>query len=151
MRVMADHQQESVCITIDTRQFSREAVLKAGYWFTEDLYIEFSPSTCDDSFELVLRLKHPTPTLQRPAPKPLNELVGEFRNALIESQLRIQVQRETSGVRELLIAKAFAEAGVLEGDPPGSFGDPVLASVAFAERNLVPVQQLTPQPGGKQE
>ena len=87
----------------------------------------FRPPTIEHLFEVVLRPKCPSPTLDNPAPKTLDELASEFRNALIDSELRIQVQRETSGVRELLLAKAFAEAGVLESSPPGSFNDPVLA------------------------
>jgi len=117
----------SLTLTLDSRQFSRDAALKAAYWFSKDLYIDFPPSATEKMFEVVLRAKYPTPTLDNPAPKALDELASEFRNALIDSELRIQVQRETSGVRELLLAKAFAEAGVLESSPPGSFSDPVLA------------------------
>jgi His-Xaa-Ser system protein HxsD len=119
--------EASLTLTLDSRQFSREAALKAAYWFSKDLYIDFPPSATEHLFEVVLRAKYPTPTLDNPAPNTLDELASEFRNALIDSELRIQVQRETSGVRELLLAKAFAEAGVLESSPPGSFSDPVLA------------------------
>jgi His-Xaa-Ser system protein HxsD len=119
--------EASLTLTLDSRQFSREAALKAAYWFTKDLYIDFPPSETEHLFGVILRAKCPTPTLDNPAPKTLNELASEFRNALIDSELRIQVQRETSAVRELLLAKAFAEAGVLESSAPGSFDDPVLA------------------------
>jgi His-Xaa-Ser system protein HxsD len=118
--------EASLTLTLDSRQFSREAALKAAYWFTKDLYVDFPPSEREHLFEVVLRAKYPTPTLDNPAPKALDELAAEFRNALIDSELRVQVQRETSGVRELLLAKAFAEAGVLESSPPGFFSDPVL-------------------------
>jgi His-Xaa-Ser system protein HxsD len=118
--------EASLTLTLDSRQFSREAALKAAYWFSKDLYIDFPPSATEHLFEVVLRAKYPTPTLDNPAPNTLDELASEFRNALIDSELRIQVQRETSGVRELLLAKAFAEAGVLESSPSGSFSDPVL-------------------------
>lgn len=126
--------EASLTLTLDSRQFSREAALKVAYWFTRDLYIDFPPSTTEHLFEVVLRAKCPTPTLDNPAPKTLDELVSDFRNALIDSELRIQVQRETSGVRELLLAKAFAEAGVLEGSPSGCFSDPVLAAGEEATR-----------------
>ena len=119
--------EASLTLTLDSRQFSREAALKAAYWFTKDLYIDFPPSEAGHLFAVVLRAKCPSPTLDNPAPRTLNDLASEFRNALIDSELRIQVQRETSAVRELLLAKAFAEAGVLESSPPGSFSDPVLA------------------------
>jgi len=119
--------EASLTLRLDCRQFSREAALRAAYWLTKDLYIEFPPGESEHTFEVVLRSKCSAPTLENPVPKALDELASEFRNALIDSELRIQVQRETSAVRELLLAKAFAEAGVLESSPPGSFSDPVLA------------------------
>lgn len=118
----------SCTLLVDSRQFSREAVLRAAYWFSNELYVEVPVSNSEHSFEVVLRSKCSRPTLENPSPTALDELVSEFRNALIESELRIQVQRETSSVRELILAKAFAEAGVLESSPPGSFSDPVLAA-----------------------
>lgn len=119
--------EASLTLTLDARQFSREAALKAAYWFTKDLNIEFPPSDTEHLFEVVLRAKCSSPTLDNPAPRTLNDLASEFRNALIDAELRIQVHRETAAVRELILAKAFAEAGVLESSPPGSFSDPVLA------------------------
>ena len=118
----------SCSLLVDSRQFSREAVLRAAYWFSNELYIELPVSNSEHSFEVVLRSKCLRPTLENPSPAALDELASEFRNALIESELRIQVQRETSPVRELILAKAFAEAGVLESSPPGSFSDPVIAA-----------------------
>ena len=124
--------EASLTLTLDSRQFSREAALKAAYWLTKDLYIDFPPSATEHLFEVTLRAKFPTPSLENPAPKSLDDLAREFRNSLIDSELRIQVQRETSGVRELLLAKAFAEAGILESGPPGSFSDLVLSVGATA-------------------
>jgi hypothetical protein len=37
----------------------------------------------------------------------------------------VEIQAETAAIRELIIAKAFAESGVLEDSPPGTFRDPV--------------------------
>jgi len=129
----------SVTITVDSRQFSRDAALKAAYWFTKELYIEFLPSPSEHCFDVILRSKSEVPTLEDPSPRSLDELASEFRNALIDAQLRVQVQRETSAIRELLLAKAFAESGVLENKPPGSFDDPVSA-VANTASDLVVIR-----------
>ena len=49
--------EASVTLTLDARQFCREAALKAAYWFTKDLNIEFPPSEREHLFEVVLRTK----------------------------------------------------------------------------------------------
>lgn len=137
--------RESINLRIDSRQVSRDAALRAAYWFTKELYIEFPPSESDRTFEAILRLKDSVPTLDNPNPRSLGDLASEFHNALIDAELRVRVQRETSAVRELLLAKAFAEAGVLESNPPGSFVDPVLASeMSTGESELVVISRNGP-------
>jgi His-Xaa-Ser system protein HxsD len=118
----------SITLVLEACQFSRDAVLRAAYWFSRDLYIEFPASEADSTFTVILRPKTTAPSLDDPDPKSLADLASEFQNALVDSELRVRVQRETLAVRELLIAKAFAEAGVLEDNPPGSFCDPVLSA-----------------------
>ena len=118
--------KDKVVVTIDLSQFSRAAALRAAYWFTKDLFIEFPPSESSQTLEIVLCAKPVAPSLDNPRPKTLDELTREFRNALVDAELRVRIQEETSGVRELLLAKAFAEAGVLEDSPPGEFSDPVM-------------------------
>lgn len=56
---------------------------------------------------------------------PLREIEGEFRNALLDYELRRQVDAQTGRVRDLLVAKAVAEAGTLDDPPPGTGNDPV--------------------------
>jgi His-Xaa-Ser system protein HxsD len=129
----------SIALRLETRQFSRDAVLRAAYWFSKDLYFEFPPSEGESTFSVVIKAKNTIPTLDDPKPKTLGQLVSEFQNALVDSELRVRVQKETSSIRELIIAKAFAEAGVLEDGPPGSFDDPVLAAEKSTKSNLVTI------------
>jgi His-Xaa-Ser system protein HxsD len=129
----------SITLQLETCQFSRDAALRAAYWFSKDLYVEFPPSEGELTFAVVLKAKNTIPTLDDPKPKTLGQLASEFQNALVDSELRVRVQKETSAVRELLIAKAFAEAGVLEDDPPGSFDDPVLSAERLPKSNLVTI------------
>jgi His-Xaa-Ser system protein HxsD len=132
-------ESRSLTLVLEARQFSRDAALRAAYWFSKDLYIDFPPSEGESTFTVVLRPKTTVPTLDDPSPKSLAELASEFQNALVDSELRVRVQRETSAVRELLIAKAFAEAGVLEDNPPGSFYDPVLSAKETTKPNLISI------------
>jgi His-Xaa-Ser system protein HxsD len=48
-------------------------------------------------------------------------LVEDFANELIDQQLRADLARETAGVRELIVAQAFAEGNLL--DPDRDEGD----------------------------
>ena len=116
---------DGVCLNLNARQFSREAVVRASYWLSKDLHIDIPPCESEEIIQVILRPRSEVPTLDNPRPKSLEDLVVEFKDSLIDAELRVQVLRETSAVRELLLAKAFAEAGVLEDGPPGSFDDPV--------------------------
>ena len=129
----------STTLVLEACQFSRDAVLRAAYWFSRDLDFEFPPSESESKYTVVLKLKTALPMLDDPKPKSLAELVSEFQNALIDSELRVRVQRETSSVRELLLAKAFAEAGVLGDNPPGSFYDPVQSAQQNIQSNLITI------------
>ena len=137
----SDPSATSITLTFECSQFSREAALKTAYWFTRELYIDFPPALTGTSFDIILRPKLSSPTLEAPRPPSLDELASEFRNAMVDAQLRIQVQQETSGIRELLLAKAFAEAGVLESSPPGSFADPVVVGDQHRNDNLVMIDR----------
>jgi His-Xaa-Ser system protein HxsD len=64
-------------------------------------------------------------TLEHPKVKKIDDWLPDIFNSLVDAQLRVEIQAETSGIRELIIAKAFAESGVLEDLPPGTFQDPV--------------------------
>jgi len=123
-----DAEKGEALLKIDSRVFSRDAVLRALYWLSRDLYSAVSLSDDQQHFVVRLRLKQPAPTLENPKPPDLQTLVAEFQTALVDSELRVQIQKETAGVRELILAKAFSEAGVLEDAPPETYEDPVLAS-----------------------
>ena len=55
----------------------------------------------------------------------LEAVAGEFENALLDHQLRFDIARETATLRELIVAKAFAEGDALEDPPVGDDRDPV--------------------------
>jgi His-Xaa-Ser system protein HxsD len=114
----------SATIRLDPRVYSREAVLRACYWYTNVAYIHV-PESADDRLTVHITLKQRVATLEHPKPSSIDEIVGEFCNSLLDFELRRQVEAETAGVRQLILAKAFSESGVLEDEPPGSIDDPV--------------------------
>ena len=111
-------------IYLDPRIYSREAILKACYWFTNVAYVQI-PESPDGRIAVQVRLKQTTPTLEEPQLARIEDFIGEFCNSLLDFQLRQQVETETGSLRQLILAKAFSESGVLEDEPPGTIADPV--------------------------
>jgi His-Xaa-Ser system protein HxsD len=101
-------ERNDVIVSFDGAQFSQEAVRRAAYWFTRDWDIEFVPMSHESTITVVLRPKN-----AKSGGMP-SSIAGDFRCAVLDAQLRLEISRETAGIRELILAKAFAEAGVLE-------------------------------------
>jgi His-Xaa-Ser system protein HxsD len=116
--------ETSATIHLNPRIYSREAILRACYWFTDIAFIRI-PDSPEDRLLVRVEMKQTIPTLTNPKPTPVREFVGEFCNSLLDFELRRQVESETASVRQLILAKAFSESGVLESDPPGGVADTV--------------------------
>lgn len=129
-RVAFDDQHTAATISLDRNIYSKPAVLRACYWFGKDLYCQVNVK--DELLEVMVALRVSSPTLDQPKVRKIDEWLPEIFDALLDSQLRVEIQAETAGVRELIIAKAFAESGILEDPPPGTFVDPVTRSDAKA-------------------
>jgi His-Xaa-Ser system protein HxsD len=114
----------SATIRLDSRAYSKEAILRTCHWFSDIAYIHL-PESPDGKFVVHVLLKPISPTLANPKPATIDVVVGEFCNSLLEFELRRQVEAETAPVRQLILAKAFSESGILEDEPPGTIGDPV--------------------------
>jgi His-Xaa-Ser system protein HxsD len=116
--------QSSATIYLDPRIYTREAILKASYWATGVAYIQV-PHSPDGRLAIHIELKKRIPTLTNTKPIAIQDFVKEFCNSLLDFELRHQVNIETTEVRQLILAKAFSESGVLEEEPPGTIADPV--------------------------
>ena len=114
----------SATIFLDSRIYSREAILRACYWCTDIAYIHI-PETPDRRIVIQIKLKQTIPTLESPKLINIEEFVGKFCNSLLDFELRKVVETETGTLRQLILAKAFSESGVLEDEPPGTIADPV--------------------------
>jgi His-Xaa-Ser system protein HxsD len=118
--------ESEITLLVDDAIYNRIAVLKTCYWFTDRCYIFIYR---DDEQHLAVRLARKSGNLS------LDEIVGEFENALLDHQLRFEIANETATLRELIVAKAFAEGNVLEDPPVGDDRDPVEQATAPSNDN----------------
>jgi His-Xaa-Ser system protein HxsD len=137
-----DGEHVTATLSIDKKVYSKSAVLKVCYWFSEDLYFQVRDE--DTHLILAVCVREAVPTLNRPSVKKIDEWLPDILNALVDSQLREDIQAETAGIRELIIAKAFAESGILEGLPPGTFEDPVETTQSESTR-LIKIDTKLPK------
>jgi His-Xaa-Ser system protein HxsD len=110
-------QDGTALIQVDHALVSVEALLKTCYWFSKDFVCDMVHG---DSNHSTVRLK-PKAT----GDISLDEVRGEFISHAMDFALRERVTAKTSDVRDLLLAKAFSESGVLEEQPQGVFGDAI--------------------------
>jgi His-Xaa-Ser system protein HxsD len=116
--------ESSATVYLDPRIYSKEVILRAAYWYTGVAFIQV-PESPDGRLTIRVKLKQSAPTLENPNPVSVDRFVDEFCNALLDFELRRQVEAETAPVRQLILAKALSESGVLEDQPPGEITDPV--------------------------
>jgi His-Xaa-Ser system protein HxsD len=105
-----------ISLFVDETIYNRIALLKTCYWFTDRCYI-FIYRHDDKNLGVRITGKF--------GGTGVDAIVGEFQNALLDHQLRFEIERETATLRELIVAKAFAEGNVLEDPPVGDDKDPV--------------------------
>jgi His-Xaa-Ser system protein HxsD len=110
-------------LNVDRSVYSKAAILRTCYWLEKELVCHISEA--QGKWLVNLSLRYPLATLEKPKVQPIDYWISEFQSALIDSQLRIEIQTETASIRELILAKAFAKSGILEDEPPGTFADPV--------------------------
>jgi His-Xaa-Ser system protein HxsD len=131
----------STTISLDPRIYSKDAILKACYWYTGIAYIHM-PESPDEKLLIRVELKQRTPNLEAPKPLTIDEFLPEFYNSLLDFELRRQVEAETASIRQLILAKAFSESGVLEDDPVGVASDPVEESKPNSFVQITHVAQI---------
>ena len=105
-------------IELDLTLLSTEAILKTCHWFSRDFACDLRKNG-DTAAEVRLIPRNPASPFDPHA-------VGDaFVTSAMDFSLREKIDAKTSGIRDLLLAKAFSESGVLEDKPEGVFGDAV--------------------------
>jgi His-Xaa-Ser system protein HxsD len=103
----------SIEFEIEHSLISIDAILKTCYWFSRD---HVCGVTNRDGYSTI--------TLAPKVPeKPFQGTHDLFLAQAMDFELRERISAKTADVRNLLLAKAFSEAGVLEDQPRGTFGD----------------------------
>jgi len=108
----------SVVVEVDLAILSTEALLKTCYWFSRDFVCDIR-NRSETGAEVWL-----TPRSLATDPE-LASVRDAFMTSAMDFALREKIEARTSGIRDLLLAKAFSESGVLEDAPIGVFGDAV--------------------------
>ncbi len=90
--------------------------MRALYWFTDRYRVSVSCAD-DGTLSVCFNVK--------PDAVGIDDLASEFQNALLDAQLRLEIGEETAAIRNLIVAKAFAEGELLEDAPVGDWHDPV--------------------------
>jgi His-Xaa-Ser system protein HxsD len=108
-------EEASAFIHIHHDIVSVEALLKTCYWFSRDFVCDIVQDGVGQS-TVQLTPKHGCGTT-------LGDAREQFVAQAMDFALRERVTAKTSDVRDLLLAKAFSESGVLEEQPQGVFGD----------------------------
>jgi His-Xaa-Ser system protein HxsD len=103
-----DEGAEVIRYTVDTALYTREAVFRACYQFTDRCYL-FLRQAEGEAIAIEFRKRHPSTVL--------SDVVGSFANELINQKVRADISRETQTIRELIVAQAFAEADLRDPSP----------------------------------
>jgi His-Xaa-Ser system protein HxsD len=114
----AGERLHDVSIDIDLAFVSTEAILKACHWFSRD-YICDLRKNGEATAEVVLAPRNPETPFDPLAVRDV------FMTSVVDFALREKIEAKTSGIRDILLAKAFSESGVLEDAPEGVFGDAI--------------------------
>lgn len=107
-----------VAVEISLSVISAEALLKTCHWFSRD----FSCEVRDRDERVVDVFLTPRDSS---LPPDYAAVKDAFITSAMDFSLREKIEAKTSGIRDLLLAKAFSESGVLEDQPSGVFGDKI--------------------------
>jgi len=106
--------QAHIAIPVDLRVYGLDAVLRAAYKFTDRAYLLLERSS-ETEHEVIVFV------VGRSASTDVSSVALEFKNELLDQQLRCTLEAQFRDVRSLIVAQAFSEGNLL--DPDGDNGD----------------------------
>ena len=112
---IANKSESAIEVVLDGTFFSSDSILKTCYWFSRHYTFELKHGDGRTTVRL----------LPKDATLPTSAVHGEFLAMATDFSLRERIEARTANIREILLAKAFAESGVLEDSPAGIFVDQV--------------------------
>jgi len=118
MGSISPDKSESAVVRFDGALFTHEVILKACYWLSRDF-------SCELEFEEPRLIRVTITPRQSSSPEVLSAAREFLTQSVTDFALREKIEAKTAGIRDLLLAKAFSESGVLEDLPTGVFGDKI--------------------------
>jgi His-Xaa-Ser system protein HxsD len=94
----------SIAFELDEQLYPLEAIQGAAYLFLDRCFLFFR-RPADQRVEVILKTKTAPTT-----PETLENLAGEFGNALLDQVVRHKVSESTGKIREYYMARAFLSA-----------------------------------------
>lgn len=85
--------------------FALEAIKRAAYRFSDRLTVEIEPTS--ETVKCRLRL-----LAGRKQNESLQVLEAQFRNEVLDQDLRLQLRKQTEPVRNLILSLAFSKTGL---------------------------------------
>jgi His-Xaa-Ser system protein HxsD len=98
-----------VLVAFDKAFYSKHALLKAAFAFTDRAYLHLSQDR--DNYIIECTPKHSCLETE------LEELVGEIKNELLAQSVRQVVFWQTKNIRELILARSLASTIVDKAEP----------------------------------
>jgi His-Xaa-Ser system protein HxsD len=92
-------------VSFDASAYSADAIQRAAYRFSDRLSLDLRRTNGDFACTLLL-----SDDLAGQA----EEIIAEFRNEVLDQTLRERIRSETEGVRNLILALAFSNTGLVE-------------------------------------
>jgi len=94
-------------LSIDTRVYSLDAIKKAAYKFAVVASVILQPKD-DHTINIVFNFEG----VQKKSDP--NRVIADFCNELLDQDLREIIKRETTPVRNLILAHAFSRSSLIE-------------------------------------
>jgi His-Xaa-Ser system protein HxsD len=141
--MMSTTQPTPVVIELDTAVYRLAAIKKAAYRFGDRCHILIEPAG-GTKIRVALTAKR---LLDNP-----QFLAGEFQNEVLDQELREVVAAETEGVRNLILAQAYAQTSLLDpqGDTADYHDDPLGISASDAQKDRSLREVVAPRDGSEQ-
>lgn len=107
----------ALCISLPIDVYTLDAILRSCYRLTDRSYVYLAPPR-GALIEVTLVAKEGGVGVT-------DQLAWDFLNDLVDQRLRIDINRETRTIREMIVAQAFAETDLIDdqGDAPTDVGE----------------------------
>ncbi|MES2418552.1 MAG: His-Xaa-Ser system protein HxsD [Bacteroidota bacterium] len=119
MTALQNHiSDNSIVIYLDYSIYSKDVILKCLYWYGNNFHIDLRKYN-EDFYCVTLTAKK-----EETGQVDFETYLQKFERDIIDFSLREIITKETSNIRDLLIAKAFSNCEFDE-EPTGTVSDPV--------------------------